>query len=44
MKGLFSMGHFKVTRKQSTLPHSRDKQDISLDQLSSESKIYGYSL
>ena len=37
MKGLFSMGYFKVTRKQSTLPHSRDTQDISLEQLSSES-------
>ncbi|CAI8019257.1 Protein sidekick-2, partial [Geodia barretti] len=33
MKGLFSIGHFKVTRKQSTLPHSRDTQDISLEQL-----------
>ena len=37
MKGLFSMGHFKVMCKQSTLPHSRDKRDISLEQLSSKS-------
>ena len=41
MKGFFSMGHFKVTRKQSTLPHSRNKRDISLDQLSSEAILYG---
>ncbi|CAI8054875.1 hypothetical protein GBAR_LOCUS29938, partial [Geodia barretti] len=34
MKGLFSISHFKVTSKQSTLPHSRDTRDISLEQLS----------
>ena len=41
MKGLFSISHFKVTRKQSTLPHSRDTRDISLEQLSSESILLG---
>ena len=40
MKGLFSMGHFKVMCKQSTLPHSRG-QDISLEKLSSESILLG---
>ena len=41
MKGLFSLSHFKVTRKQSTLPHSRYTQDISMEQLSSEPILYG---
>ena len=44
LKGLFSMGHFKVTHKRRTSPHSRDAQDISLNQLSSESILYWYGL
>ncbi|CAI8016066.1 Netrin receptor DCC [Geodia barretti] len=43
MKGLFSMGHFKVMCKQSTLPHSRG-QDISLEKLSTGGSLAGAQL
>ncbi|CAI8035583.1 Receptor-type tyrosine-protein phosphatase F, partial [Geodia barretti] len=44
LKGLFSMGHFKVTHKRRTSPHSRDIQDISLDQLSTGESLAGGEL